>query len=115
MTSEIPGWVIEFRGCTEKVPDCHLGQFEVAQQGAPAQQVEVLTTVQIEHILAGEMGKAALTDDERSIILATAGLHLIEQCIQRDGHVPPVLHLTGQLFRSQGAGRRLLQECGLLK
>ena len=41
MTSEIPGWVIEFRGCTEKVPDCHFGQFEVAQQGARAQQVEV--------------------------------------------------------------------------
>ncbi|MGD0766461.1 MAG: hypothetical protein ABR978_09200 [Dehalococcoidia bacterium] len=114
MTSDIAGWVVEFRGCTEKDADCHCGQFEVAQEGRPAQQVEVLTTMQIEHILAGEMGKTALTDDERSVILATAGLHLIEHCIQEDGRVPPVLHLTGMIFRSRGAERRLLQECGLL-
>ena len=74
----------------------------------------MLTTMQIEHILAGEMGKKTLSDDEREIILALAGKQLIEQCIEQEGHVPPVLYLSGQIFMSEGAERRLLQECGLL-
>lgn len=114
MTWEISGWVINYFGCREKDPDCHAGKFEVFRAEGPAQEVEVLTTMQVEHILAGEMGKQALSDDERGIILSVAGKHLIEECIERDGHVPAVLYLSGQLFRSEGAERRLLEECGLM-
>ena len=113
MTWEMSGWVVRFQGCTQKGPDCHMGRFEIARAGENPRQVEVLTTSQIEHILAGELGKAELSDDEREIILAVAGKHLIEQCIE-EGHVPPVLYLSGQLFMSVGAERRLLQECGLI-
>jgi hypothetical protein len=114
MTPDIAGWSIEFQGCTEKEVDCRCGHFEVTPEGGPSQLVEVLTTAQIEHILAGELGKSELSDEERGLILSTAGRHLIEQCIREEGHVPPVLHLTGMIFRSQGAERRLLQESGLL-
>ena len=113
MTWEMSGWTVSFQGCTEKDPDCHMGKFEIAHQGENARQVEVLTTSQIEHILAGELGKRELSDEEREIILAVAGRHLIEQCIE-EGHVPPVLYLSGQLFMLEGAERRLLQECGLI-
>ena len=114
MTWEMSGWSIQFRGCVEKEPDCPCGKFEVSRENEPAREVEVLTTAQIEHILAGEMGKKALSDDEREVILAVAGRHLIEQCIEEQGHVPSVLYLSGQIFRSPGAERRLLQECGLI-
>jgi hypothetical protein len=115
MSWEMSGWNVSFHGCTEKAPDCHTGKFDVARQGEPARQVEVMTTAQIEHILAGEMGKKALSDDEREIILAVAGKHLIEQCIEEEGRIPPVLYLSGQIFMSEGAERRLLEECGLIK
>jgi hypothetical protein len=108
------GWAVNFHGCTEKAPDCHAGKFEIVRPGEGARQVEVLTTSQIEHILAGEMGKKTLSDEEREIILSVAGKHLIEQCIEQEGHVPAVLYLTGQIFLSEGAERRLLQECGLI-
>ena len=114
MTWEISGWVIRYYGCTEKDPDCHMGKFEVFHAEGPAQEVEVLTTMQIEHILAGEMGKQSLSDEERGIILAVAGKQLIEECIERDGQVPTVIYFSGQIFRSEGAERRLLEECGLM-
>ena len=114
MAWEMSGWTVSFYGCTEKDADCHAGKFEVARPGEPARQVEVLTTSQIERILAGEMGRKELSDDEREIILSVAGKHLIEQCIEQEGHVPSVLYLTGQILLSEGAGRRLLQECGLI-
>jgi len=114
MTWEKSGWTVSFSGCAEKDPDCHAGRFEVVRTDEAARQVEVLTTSQIERILAGEMGKKALSDEEREIILAVAGKHLIEQCIEQEGRVPPVLYLSGQILMSEGAGRRLLQECGLI-
>ena len=114
MAWEMSGWTVSFYGCTEKDADCHAGKFEVVRPGEPARQVEVLTTSQIERILAGEMGRKELSDDEREIILSVAGKQLIEQCIEREGRVPSVLYLTGQILLSEGAGRRLLQECGLI-
>ena len=114
MTWEMGGYTVSFQGCTEKELDCHAGKFYVARSGEQPREVEVLTTSQIEHILAGEMGRRQLSDDEREIILSVAGKHLIEQCIEREGHIPEVLHLTGQILMSEGAARRLLQECGLL-
>ncbi len=115
MTWEMSGWVVSFQGCAEKGPDCHMGKFQIVGPGGEvSRDVEVLTTMQIEHILAGELGKTELSNDEREIILAIGGRHLIEQCIQ-EGHVPPVLYLSGQLFMTEGAERRLLQECGLIK
>lgn len=114
MTWEMSGWTVSYYGCTQKDPDCHAGRFQVARADEPARQVEVLTTMQIEHILAGEMGKKALSDEEREIILSVAGKHLIEQCIEQGGRVPSVLYLSGQILLSEGAGRRLLQECGLI-
>jgi hypothetical protein len=113
MTWEMSGWKVGFSGCTEKDRDCHAGKFEVSRAGEPAHSVEVLTTMQTEHILAGEMDKPALSDDEREVILAVAGRHLIEECIER-GHVPAVLYLSGQLLMTDGAARRLLRECGLI-
>lgn len=113
MTWEMSGWTVSFSGCTEKDPDCHAGKFVVARSDEPARQVEVLTTMQIERVLAGEMGKKALSDEEREIILSVAGKRLIEQCIQ-EGHVPSVLYLSGQILISEGGSRRLLQECGLI-
>lgn len=114
MTWEMSGWTVSFQGCTEKDLDCHAGKFEIVRSGESPRQVEVLTTSQIEHILAGEMGKKTLSDEEREIILSVAGKHLIEQCIEQEGRVPSVLYLTGQIFFSEGAERRLLQECGLI-
>ena len=114
MAWEMSGWTVSFYGCTEKDADCHAGKFEVVRPGEPSRQVEVLTTSQIERILAGEMGKRVLSDEERETILSVAGKHLIEQCIEQEGRIPPVLYLTGQILLSEGAGRRLLQECGLI-
>jgi hypothetical protein len=114
MTWEMSGWVVSFQGCTEKDPDCHMGRFEVTRPGESPEQVEVLTTLQIEHILAGELGKRELSDEEREIIIAVAGRHLIEQCIE-EGNVPPTLYLSGQLFMTEGAAMRLLEECGLIE
>ncbi|HUS83104.1 MAG TPA: hypothetical protein VM013_07640 [Dehalococcoidia bacterium] len=114
MAWEMSGWTVSFHGCTEKDIDCHAGKFDVRRRDEPVRQVEVLTTAQIEHVLAGEMGKKALSDEEREIILAVAGKHLIEQCIEEEGRVPSVLYLSGQIFLSEGAERRLLQECGLV-
>jgi len=107
-------WSIEYEGWLEKQPDCTCGVFTVTQQGEDPQRVEVMTTVQIEGMLAREMGKEALSDDERSRLLEGAGRRLISECIEQEGRVRPMLYLTGQIFRSRGAERRLLEECGLL-
>jgi hypothetical protein len=114
MTWEMSGWTVSFQGCAEKDLDCHAGKFEIVRPGETSRQVEVLTTSQIEHILAGEMGKKTLSDEEREIVLSVAGRKLIEQCIEQEGRVPSVLYLSGQIFLSEGAERRLLQECGLI-
>jgi hypothetical protein len=114
VTRDPSAWSIEYQGWIEKQPDCTCGVFEVTQQGEQPQRVEVLTTTQIERMLAREMGKEALSEEERSRLLATAGRHLISECIEQEGRVRPLLYLTGQIFRSRGAERRLLEECGLL-
>jgi len=115
MTWEMSGWTVSYSGCAEKEPDCHVGKFMISRIDEPPRQVEVLTTTQIERILAGEMGKKTLSDEEREIIISVAGKHLIEQCIEQEGRIPPVLYLSGQILMSEGAGRRLLRECGLMK
>ena len=114
MTRDVSEWNIEYRGCVERQPDCSCGIFEVAMSGGEPQHVEVLTPVQIERMLAREMGKEALSEEERSLILAAAGTNLIRESIEQDGRVRPLLYLTGQIFRSRGAERRLLEQCGLL-
>jgi hypothetical protein len=114
MTWEMSGYTVNFQGCTEKDVDCHAGRFRVAREGESPHEVEVLTTSQTEHILAGELGKRELSDEEREIILSVGGKRLIELCIEQEGHVPPVLYLGGQIFLSEGAERRLLRECGLI-
>lgn len=115
MSTHLSEWTIEFQGCFEKDVDCNCGVFRVRRLDEPEQRVEVLTTVQIERMLAKFMGKDALDDQERSLLLATAGRRLIEDCIHREGNVQPLLYLTGEIFRSRGAERRLLQESGLIK
>ena len=114
MSWEMSGWTVSFHGCTEKAPDCHTGKFDIRRGDEPAREVEVMTTMQIEHILAGELGKEALSDEEREIVLAVGGRQLIEQCLEQEGRIPPVLYLSGQILMSEGAERRLLQDCGLL-
>lgn len=115
MSTHLSEWSIEFHGCFEKDVDCNCGVFRVRRLDEPEQRVEVLTTVQIEQMLAKVIGKDALSDHERSALLATAGRHLIEDCIHHDGRVQPLLFLTGEIFHSRGAERRLLQESGLIK
>lgn len=114
MSTHLSDWTIEFQGCFEKDVDCNCGVFCVRRLDGPEQRVEVLTTVQIERMLAKVIGKEALNDQERAVLLATAGRRLIEDCIHRDGHVQPLLYLTGEIFRSRGAERRLLRESGLI-
>ena len=114
MSEDVSRWVIEFEGCGEESPECHAGFFGVARGSEPSLSVEVRVTAQIERLLARQLGKDTLTVQEREAVLSVAGRHLIEECLAREGKVDAVLLLTSQVFRSRGAERRLLQECGLL-
>ena len=71
------------------------------------------TTAQIEHILAGEVGKEALAGRDREAILSVAGRQLIEECLADEGAVEPLLFLDSRLFRVPGAERGLLEKCRL--
>ena len=48
-------------------------------------RVEVRITAQIESILAREMGKRELTEQEREAILSVAGRRLIDECLAGAG------------------------------
>ena len=114
MPEDVSRWVIEFEGCAEESPECHAGFFGVARESEPGLSVEVRVTAQIEGLLARLLGKESLTAKDREAILSVAGRHLIEDCLSRAGKVDTVLLLTSEIFRSHGAERRLLRECGLL-
>ena len=114
LTEDVTRWVIEFEGCSEESPECHAGFFGVARGSERRLSVEVRVTAQIEHLLAHLLGKDSLTVKEREAVLSVAGRHLIEKCLSQEEKVEPVLLLTSQIFRSRGAERRLLRECGLL-
>jgi hypothetical protein len=105
---------IRFEGCSEESAECHTARFALIEAGKPQVQVEVRITVQIEGILAREMGKQDLTQQEREAILSLAGRRLIEDCLRERGRVDPVLLLTSQVFHEHGAEKRLLRECGLI-
>lgn len=107
------GWTITFLECKRAQQDCDSARFEVRPpEGTPA-TVEVRTTAQIEHILAGEVGKEALAGRDREAILSVAGRQLMEECLAEEGAAEPLFFLDSRLFRLPGAERRLLMECGL--
>ena len=114
MPEDISRWSIQFEGCTRESAECDTALFDVVEEGESPLRVEVRITAQIESILAREMGRRELTQQERETILSTAGRRLIEECLRERGHVDPVLLLTSQIFREHGAERRLLRECGLI-
>jgi hypothetical protein len=114
MAEDVPGRTIRFEGCAQEAAECNAARFALVQEGSPALQVEVRITAQIESILAREMGKRELTQQEREAILSLAGHRLIEECLRERGRVDPVLLLTSQIFREHGSERRLLRECGLI-
>jgi hypothetical protein len=114
MPEDVSGRSIRFEGCTQECAECDTARFAVVEEGRPPLRVEVRITAQIEGILAREMGKRELTEQEREAILSLAGRRLIEECLREHGHVDPVVLLTSQIFRERGAERRLLRECGLI-
>jgi hypothetical protein len=114
MPEDVSGWSIRFEGCARESAECDAARFAVIEEGRPPLPVEVRITAQIESILAREMGKRELTEQEREAILAVAGRRLIDGCLRERGHVDPVLFLTSQIFREHGAERRLLRDCGLI-
>jgi len=114
MPEDVSGHSIRFEGCARESAECDAARFAVVEEGRPPLRVEVRITAQIESILAREMSKRELTQQEREAILSVAGRRLIEECLQERSRVEPVLFLTSQLFREPGAERRLLRECGLL-
>jgi hypothetical protein len=114
MSSASTGWEITMKGCQQVEQDCDSARFEVkAPKGEPV-AVEVRTTAQVEHILARELGKEALSAGDREAILTVAGRWLIEELVGQGGAVGPLLLLDSRLFQVPGAERRLLQECGLV-
>lgn len=105
---------IIFLGCEESAgTDRDCGYFSVRYQDRE-QRVEVRTTVQIEQILAHELGKSHLSRAEREAILSVGGRQLIEGCLERGQPLEPVILLDSRIFRTPGAERRLLRDCGLL-
>jgi hypothetical protein len=114
MPEDVSGRSIRFERCTRECAECDTARFAVVEEGGRPQRVEVRITAQIEDILAREMGKRELTQQEREAILSVAGQRLIEECLRERGGVDPVLLLTSQIFREPGAEHRLLQECGLI-
>ena len=114
MAEDVSGRTIRFEGCAPESDECGTARFSVVEAARPPLQVEVRITAQIEGILAREMGRRELTQQEREAILSVAGRRLIEECLRERGRVDPVLLLTSQLFREPGAGKRLLRECGLI-
>jgi hypothetical protein len=114
MPEDVSGRSISFEGCTQECAECDTARFAVVEEGKPALRVEVRITAQIEGILAREMGKRELTQQEREAIVSVAGRRLIEECLRERGRVDPVLLLTSQLFREPGAEHRLLRDCGLI-
>jgi hypothetical protein len=114
MPEDVSRRSILFEGCARESTECDAARFAVIEEGRPPLRVEVRITAQIESILAREMGKRELTEQEREAILSLAGRRLIEECLRERGRVDPLLFLTSQLFREPGAERRLLRECGLI-
>ena len=114
MAPDISRWSIQFEGCARESAECDTAHFDVVEEGKSPLRVEVRITAQIESILAREMGRRQLTEEEREAILSTAGRHLVEECLRERGRVDPVLLLTSQIFRQRGAERRLLRECRLI-
>jgi hypothetical protein len=114
MPEDVSGRSIRYEGCTQECAECDTARFAVVEEGRPPLPVEVRITGQIESILAREMGKRELAQQEREAILAVAGRQLIEECLREHGHVDRVVLLTSQIFREAGAERRLLRECGLI-
>jgi hypothetical protein len=114
MPEDVSGRSISFEGCTQECAECDTARFAVVEEGKPALRVEVRITAQIEGILAREMGKPELAQQEREAILSVAGRQLIEESLREHGHVDRVVLLTSQIFREPGAERRLLQDCGLI-
>ncbi len=114
MPEDVSGQSIRFEGCAQECAECDTARFAVVEEGSPPLRVEVRITAQTEGILAREMGKRELTQQEREAILSVAGRRLIEECLRERGRVDPVLLLTSQIFREPGAERRLLRECGLI-
>jgi hypothetical protein len=114
MPEDVSGRSIRFEGCARESAECDAARFAVAEEGRPPLRVEVRITAQTESILAREMGKRELTEQEREAILSVAGRRLIEECLRERGRVDPLLLLTSQIFREHGAERRLLRECGLI-
>jgi len=114
MAEDASACTIRFEGCSRQDAECDTASFVVAEEGRQPLQVEVRVTAQIESILAREMGKRELTDQQREAILSVAGRRLIEECLRERGRIEPMLFLTSQLFREPGAGKRLLRECGLV-
>lgn len=114
MAEDISRWSIRFEGCARESAECDTALFDVVEEAKSPLRVEVRITAQIESILAREMGRRELTEQDREAILSTAGRRLIEECLRERGHVDPVLLLTSEIFRQHGAERRLLRECGLI-
>ena len=114
MGAERAGWKIAMTGFQQVEQDCDSARFEVTAPRGEAVAVEVRTTAQVEHILARELGKEALSAGDREAILAVAGRWLIDELIEHGGAVDPLLLLDSRLFQVPGAERRLLQECGLI-
>jgi hypothetical protein len=99
MPEDVSSWSVRFEGCARESAECDAARFAVIQEGRPALRVEVRITAQIESILAREMGKRELTEQEREAILSLAGRRLINECLRERGRVDPVLFLTSQIFR----------------
>jgi len=114
MAENASGRSIHFEGCARESVECDTARFAVVEEGRAPLGVQVRITEQIESILAREMGKRELTEQEREAILSLAGRRLIEECLRERGRLDPVLLLTSQIFREPGAERRLLRECGLI-
>lgn len=108
------GWTVTFRGCEQTDDDCDAAWFEAAAPQGDVLEVEVRTTAQIEQILARELGKSNLERGDREAILSVAGRQAIDEALAERGEVSSRLYLDSRLFRTPGAGRRLLRECGLL-
>jgi len=107
------GWTITFLECKRAQHGLRLRSLRSPVAGRPPARVEVHTTAQIEHILAGEVGNEALAGRDREAILSVAGRQLIEECLAEEGAVEPLLFLDSRLFRVPGAERRLLEVCRL--
>jgi hypothetical protein len=82
MAEDVSGRTIRFEGCARESDECGTARFSVVEAARPPRQVEVRITAQIEGILAREMGRRELTQQEREAGLSVGGRRLIEACLR---------------------------------